>query len=147
MFWRISNAQHMTKLATIMTTYLIYHLIFYNYLNLSFFWLICFFLPLLFSHLFWLICFFSLFFSNIFLVYLFLLRFVFCVWCCLLRFHLGWVVFTFIVFSSRYLFLLICFFIVFCFCCCLLRFHLGWVVAETLLCLSSTFHMSSFHKR
>ena len=36
---------------------------------------------------------------------------------------------------------------VFSVCCCLLQFHLGRVVPETLLWLSSTFHMSSFHKR
>ena len=35
---------------------------------------------------------------------------------------------------------------VFSVCCCLLQFHLGRVVPETLLWLSSTFRMRSFHR-
>ena len=35
---------------------------------------------------------------------------------------------------------------VFSVCCCLLQFHLGRVVPETLLWLSSTFRMMSFHR-
>ena len=68
MFWRISNAQHMTKLATIMTTYLIYHLIFYNYLNLSFFGSYASSYPC---------CFLISFGSSVFLVYFFLISFWF----------------------------------------------------------------------